>query len=149
MKSLIGGVAVALLVAGPVVASDFEKQIETRQAHMSLIGYNVGVLGAMAKGKMDYDSVLASDVATNIFLAASMKNSTLWPAGSDMDSVEGTKAKAAIWSNGADVAEKFGAFRAAAKTLSEQAGVDLASLRSAMGPVGKSCKSCHSDYKAK
>ncbi len=59
-----------------------------------------------------------------------------------------TEAKAKIWDNWEDFAGRFdklekdaAAFAAVAKTG------DMAKIKPAMAAVGKSCKSCHDDYK--
>ena len=63
----------------------FASQINARQSVMTLYGYNLGLLGAMAKGTMPYDAKIANEAAQNLLSVSQMKNSTMWPAGSDLD----------------------------------------------------------------
>jgi len=72
----------------------------------------------------------------------------LWPAGSDADSAEGTRALPDIWSNFPDVAAKGAMMREAADAMAAAAGTDLASLQAAMGPLGAACGGCHKPYRA-
>lgn len=138
----------------PAMAEDFpfEDQIEGRQGFFQMVKFNMGVLGAMAKGKRDYDAELAQAIANNLKNAAAMDNALMWPKGSDMDA-EGlsdvTKAKADIWAADSDIGEKHKNWVAATNTMAESAGQGLDALRDAIGPLGKSCKSCHDNYKAK
>lgn len=140
-------------VALPAMAEQpFEAEIEARKAHMQVVKYNMGILGAMAKGKRDYDAALADAVAKNLHAAATMNNMTMWPKGSD-NSVEGlsdlTKSKPELWAEDSEVGDKHQAWVDASATMATAAGQGLDSLKEAMGPLGKSCKGCHDAYKAK
>jgi cytochrome c556 len=130
-------------------ADEFDSQIEARQAWMQVLGYNVGVLGAMTRGKMDYDADLATAAATNISLAAQMNNGSMWPQGSDMDSHSGTVAKAALWQNFADAGAYLGDLSTASAALVGESGKGLDELKAAFGPVGKTCSGCHKEFRAK
>lgn len=130
-------------------ATEYESQIEARQSWMQVVGYNVGILGAMTRGKMDYDADLASAAANNIALAAKMNNGTMWPQGSDMDSHEGTVAKAGLWQNFGDASEYLSDLASASATLAANAGDGLDALESSFGAVGKTCSGCHKQFRAK
>ncbi|MBU2964255.1 cytochrome c [Amphritea sp. 2_MG-2023] len=153
VKSVLCATVLAT-VATPTMAEDFayKDQIEARQGYFQVVKFNMGILGEMAKGKRDYDADLAQAIANNLKNAGTMDNSLMWPKGSDMDA-EGlsghTKAKAAIWQADSEIGEKFGDFAAATETMAANAGQGLDALRDAIGPLGKSCKSCHTDYRAK
>ena len=132
-------------------ASNFEKQIEARQSFMRVYAFNLGLLGSMAKGETSYDAQLATDAAENLLANAKMKNSAMWPAGSDADA-EGLKdktwAKAVIWSNFAEVGEKHQALTDALTTMAAEAGNGLDAVRANMGAVGDGCKGCHESFRA-
>lgn len=149
----LSALSLAALVAMPAVAEQpFEKEIEARKAHMQVVKYNMGILGAMAKGKRDYNAELAEAVAQNLYGAAVMNNMTMWPEGSD-NSVAGleklTKSKPEMWAEDSEVGDKHTAWVNASETMVSAAGQGLGSLKKAMGPLGKSCKGCHKAYKAK
>ena len=135
------------------VAADtpFEKEIEARKSFMTVVGFNMGILGGMAKGKVPYDSAQADAAAQNIYSASKMNTAAMWPEGSDNSNPElkgFTEALPYSWENYDDVAEKQTAWVDASKALAENAGTSLADLRKTIGPVGKSCKGCHNVTKA-
>lgn len=154
LAKILSTVSLATIMAMPAVAADkpFEKRIEARQAHMQVVKYNMGILGAMAKGKREYNAELADAIANNMLKAATMNNMSMWPKGSD-NSVAGledfTKAKPALWADDSKVGEKHKAWVKASRNMAAEAGQGLGKLRKAMGALGKSCKGCHKAYKAK
>lgn len=150
IKTLVSAAVLSVAVAAPVaMASDFEDQIAARKAVMEIAKYNMGILGAMAKGKVEYNAELASEAATNMLAVASIKAPSTWPAGSDNSKVDDTKAKPEAWSNYEDVMAKHQSWVAASETMAANAGNGLDALRGSIGALGKSCKGCHSEYKAK
>lgn len=149
MKKLAVSLTAATLFSGVAVADEYEKQIDARKAQMTIIAYNMGILGKMAKGQMDYDAATASAAAGNLSMAASMDQMGLWPAGSSEDEADDTKAKMAIWKDMNDFDNLFMGLKTASVSLADAAGNGLPALRGAIGDVGKTCKGCHSDYKSK
>lgn len=139
----------ALCLAGAAVAqSAVDAAVKARKAHMQLYAFNLGVLGGMAKGEIEYDAERAGQAAGNIAALASLSQAGYWPEGSAQGEAEGSRALPALWTNGDDVMAKGAAFRDAVTALAAAAGTDLASLRGAMGPVGQACGSCHESYRA-
>jgi cytochrome c556 len=131
-------------------APNFERQIEARQSFMRVYAFNMGLLGAMAKGDSPYDAEHAKDVAENLLANAKMKNSAMWPGGSDADApgLRGaTRAKAVIWSSFPEVGEKHQALTDALTEMVAVAGDGLDAVRSNMGAVGKGCKGCHDSFR--
>lgn len=154
-KKFLATACASLLMAATVVAvaadgGPHDKAIKARQAMFQTYGFNIGVLGAMAKGKMEYNATQASEAAANLEAAANFGQSLYWPAGSDSetDGNARTRALPALWENFPDVGEKAQALKDAAADLSLEAGEGLDALRGAMGAVGKSCKGCHDEYRA-
>lgn len=121
--------------------------IKARQAQMQLYAHNMGVLGGMAQGKMDYDADAASAAASNLAALVQLNQSTYWPQGSDNASVEGTRALPAIWEDMAGVMEKGGAMVDAAIAMEAAAGGGLESLQGAMQALGGACGGCHQSYR--
>jgi len=149
LKATICTAMIAALSTPAIADKPFEDEIKARQGYYKLLKYNFGILGAMVKGKKDYDADLANTAAQNIFSLSQVNNSFLWPKGSDNANVEDTRAKPEIWENFDDIGEKSGNWKAAVDTLSGNAGNGLDALKKSFGPVGKACKACHDDYKAK
>lgn len=130
--------------------SQFENQIEARQSFMRVYAFNLGLLGSMAKGETPYDAQQAIDAAENLLANAKMKNSAMWPAGSDAGAPglgEVTRAMAVIWSNFPDVGEKHQALTDALTEMASVAGNGLDAVRSNMGAVGNGCKGCHESFR--
>ena len=137
------------LLATTAVAQDpIAGAISARQSFMKLMAFNIGTLGAMAGGKIDYDADAASTAAGNLAKLTSMKNGAFWLQGSDNVSVGNTRALPAIWENGADVGAKFTALVEAAQAMDAAAGGGLDSLKGAIGALGGACGACHKAYRA-
>ena len=141
--------AAALTATSAFAASHMagDAAVEARHNQMELIAYNTGLLGSMAKGEMDYDAALATSAATNLNAAASLDRATLWIEGTEQGAVEGSRAKAEIWSDPTGFDEHFTALIDASARMMDAAGTDLDALRGAMGPVGGACKDCHETYR--
>jgi len=132
-------------------AGDYDRQIKARQAVMQLYAFNLGILGAMAKGDIDYDAELAKASADNLLATAKMKNNAMWPQGSDMETAGNenlTWAKAVIWSSFPEVGEKHQALTDAATKMAAEAGNGVDAIRANIGAVGGSCKACHDSFRA-
>ncbi|GAA6207394.1 cytochrome c [Cognatishimia sp. WU-CL00825] len=152
---LLTASALAIVLGASVTVADSHadkaimEAIKARQGQMQLYSHNLGVLGAMAKGDVAYDSAAAKAAADNLAVVSGLNAMTMWPQGSDSSSVEGTRAKAEIWSNFPDVGAKAGALNAAAVAMAGAAGTDLDALRAAMGPLGGACSACHKAYRSR
>ncbi len=128
-----------------------DSAIKARQGLMQVYGHSIGILSGMAKGKIDYDADAAAVAASNLLAAASLNQSAMWPAGSDNENPANAENRAlpAIWSTYPKVADAGQALVDAAVELNSVASRGLDSLKGAIGPVGKSCKGCHDDFRAK
>ena len=141
--------AAAVLAAAPLTASasDLPPAVKARQGQMQLYAFNLGQLGAMAKGEVEYDAAAATAAAQNIAALTKLDASKMWPAGTDSDSLEGSAALPDLWQNFEDVIAKAQANSAAADAMVVAAGTDLASLQAAMGGLGGACGGCHKPYR--
>ncbi len=151
-KSAIPVIGLALVasiaVAGSHGAGPHDAAIKARQSQMKLYAFNLGMLGAMAKGEMEYNAETAAGAAENLAKLSTMSMAAAWPQGSDNSAVDGTRALPAIWEKYPDIVEKSKAMSEAAATLADVAGTDLDALRGAIGDVGKACGGCHKPYRA-
>lgn len=128
----------------------FQNEIDARQSFMHIYRFNLGILGAMAKGEKPYDAAQASAAANNLLAAAKMSNGAMWPAGSDMsaEGLEGvTWAKPDLWANLPEVGEKSRALTEALEAMAAAAGDGLGAVRSNIGAVGDGCKGCHEPFR--
>ncbi len=148
-KISLSALTVAALASAALAAShggELPAPVKARQAHMSLNGFNIGVLAGMARGKIDYDAATASGAAKNLAALASMDYSRYWEPGTDSDSLAGTRALPAIWANSDDVIAKATALATATTALAGTAGDGLEALQTGLGPVGQACGACHKAY---
>ena len=137
--------------AGVAVAQDgkaAENAVKVRKAQMQIYTYNLGVLGAMAKGQLPYNAETATNAANSLAAASGMRIPGAWLPGTDSDSFEGSRALPAIWENGDDVRAKAVALWEASTDLSDAAGMGLDEMKAAFGPVGGACGACHKAYRA-
>ena len=125
--------------------------VKARQAQMTLYAFNLGALGAMAKGEAEYDAAVAAGAAANLAALAQSDQSRMWPPGSDNETLgkDATGALPAIWQAGSTAGEKGMALAQAAVAMEAAAGNGLEALQGAIGAVGKSCGSCHESYRQK
>jgi cytochrome c556 len=146
------GIAVAAMAVFSVGANaaDMSKPVAARQAVMKLNGFYMGQLGAMAKGKMEYDAKTAQGAADAILMLAKLDSSKMWPPGSGTDKLgDKTRAKPEIWSTYPDVANKSKDLMTAAMAMAAAAGTGLDGLRGAIGGLGKTCGGCHKPFRTK
>ncbi|WDD97046.1 c-type cytochrome [Thalassomonas actiniarum] len=156
MKFIKVSVALATLVscaAFTVVAEPAKslkhakKATELRQSVFSLLGSNMGPLGAMARGKMPMDPVAVEKHATRInqlslMIADYSKTDT---SGFKVE----TEALDKIWKHGDDYSKRINDLTlASAKLQKVAAAKDSSAIKGAIGGVGKTCGGCHDDFKA-
>lgn len=151
---LAAGILTAGIAATSAISDDAADKaalaaVKARQSYMQLNAFNIGLLGGMAKGEIEYDADAAAAAAGNIAALAGMNQSRFWPPGSDNATLgdEATEALPAIWAEGSKIGEAAQAYAAAAAAMNEAAGGGLESLRGAMGPLGKSCGGCHENFR--
>lgn len=149
-KSLTIAAGAATIFAGMAAADGhLDGAIKARKALMQLYAFNLGQLGAMAKGEAEFDAKVAAAAANNLLAAATMDQSAMWPQGSDSTAMPGkTIAKAEIWTTYPAVVEKGKALSDAATKLAGMVG-DLDSLRAGIGAAGASCGGCHKEFREK
>lgn len=140
-----GAVSTAVLADGHL-----EKAVQARQGFMKVVAFNLGPLGAMAKGEMEYDADLAANNAKNLQALAVMNTGAMWPEGSDNAALgeDKTRALPAAWAADSKVMDKHGDWAKASAELVAAAGNGLDALKPAVAAVGKSCGGCHDDYRA-
>ena len=127
-----------------------EKAIEARQAVMKLQSWYAGPLFGMAKGDIDYDADMARSYAEHLSMMADVDGGAMWPQGTDNVAYAGkTRALPEGWTNWEEAGKKAQALSEAAAALAAVAGDGLGALRSKIGAVGKACKGCHDDFRAK
>lgn len=148
-RSLASAAVSLAIVSGTATGTAFanEAVIGARQAQFTLFQHNLGILGGMARGTIEYDAALASVAAGNLATVASQDQGTFWIPGTDTASAEGTRALPAIWEDPDDFAAKFSDLQAATRNMADVAGSDLATLQANIGSVTSACSACHQSYR--
>jgi cytochrome c556 len=158
MKRIALQLLVVVALAAPLAASAQmkpEEAIRARQSIMRVVALNFGPLAKMGSG----------DVALNkaVFQANAARVEAIWAMNPAQYFVPGTDkpvtgAKIATFSDARpEIWSQPDKFRVAAERASQQVGLlaqaarsgDEVAMRAAAGEVGKSCKACHDEFRAK
>lgn len=146
---VLGAVAVVGIFSAVVSAQTAppDRAIKFRQAIMTAQNWNMGILGAMAKGDRPYNKDEAVRAATNVSLLLQMPWDGYTP-GSDQGAPN--RAKPEIWKEPAKFKQMGEVAQADSMKLvtAAQTG-DIAALRTAVGVMGKTCNNCHDDFRSK
>lgn len=148
LAALLAAACLTALAAAPA-AAQFQKPedaIKYRQSAFTLIATHVGRVGAMAQGRIPFDAAAA---ARDAGLAASLSTLPFAAFGDGTDMGLPNRATPQIWSKSDDFQAKAKDMQAALARLDEAArSGNQATLRTAAGAVGGTCKACHDDYRA-
>lgn len=121
--------------------------VDVRHAVFTLMGNNAGPLFGMLRGKIPFDAALAEKSATRMSQLTAMITDSFKMDTSAFDSIE-TEAKDIIWEEFDTFSEKAEAATNAANTLAAAAATgDEGATKKAIGALGKTCGSCHDDYR--
>ena len=117
-----------------------------RHALMELMGWNITLLGAMASGERPYDADKAATQAQRLSALGNMISDAFErnTSGADIR----TEALDAIWQNPDDFGGKAQAMLDAAAAYAAATGDGEAAAKVAFARLGKTCKSCHEEYKS-
>lgn len=147
MKRLFAGLTAAAIACagGAATAQDapFAREIKARQGIMVYRAMQLGVLGGMAKGEIEYNAEAAQRAADNLLAASVLDTSMLWPKGSGHDANPASDVAPGLWDPASDIGGKAKAMADAATAMQAAAGQGPDSLKTAMGPVGEACGACH------
>ena len=115
---------------------------------MRIMTLNLGALGAIAKGEVEYDAASAQAAADNLVTISNVNQRFNWPEGSSQFDTANTRAKPEIWENLDDMIAKWEDFGSSAQKMQIAAGDGPDAIRSAIGAIGGTCKACHERYRA-
>lgn len=153
MKKILISFALAATLAAPLAMATeatSQKQADTavqfRQAVLQLVRSNMGPLGGMAKGQIDYDAALMAKNGMRIEQLAIMMGD-YFELDTRKFTVE-TDAENAIWDQMDDFKSKTQDMISAAANLQKVAlASEQDNYRKAIGDLGATCKACHDKYK--
>ncbi|NVK00368.1 MAG: cytochrome c [Oceanospirillaceae bacterium] len=144
LTAVLGVSLISASLATSVARADMaEDAIKYRQAVFTAFRWHFGAMGAMVRGKVDYDAEQFAHHATQ-FAALTRMPKEGFIEGSDFGD---TEAKAELWENMDDVSARFDKLMVNADALLAATGGSLDDVKGAFGAVGKSCKGCHDNYR--
>lgn len=149
-KSVILGITAAAVAGTMVFAASHggNPAVKARKAHMQLNAHNIGILGGMAKGDIEYNADAAQAAANNLLALSQLNQMSYWPPGtSNAELGDETRALPAAWEDMAGVIEDAQALTAAAEAMASNAGT-LEGVQASIGALGGACGACHKAYRA-
>lgn len=144
-------VAAGLFMSSAAKADLFDPEdaVEYRQALYQVISAQVGVMGGMVRGDLDFDGEEISKRANNVAKIAGMLPETYFPATRE---VADSNMRGRAWNNMEDFQSKGQAFGKALEELiaaSSASDFDQGKARPVVGALVQSCRNCHDDYRAR
>ncbi|WP_372890470.1 c-type cytochrome [Rhodosalinus sp.] len=149
LKARIFAAATAFSLVAPAAMAqdDFEAQLKARQGQFRIMALNLGVLGGMAQGEIEYDAERAQTAADTLVTVTGIDQSLHWPEGSDAMSMDGTRAEPSIWDDNEDFLSKWEDLGDAAAEMQAAAGDGRQAVGAALQNVGGTCKACHDAHR--
>lgn len=147
-KSLKSVISIALMTAAlglTACSSPTDTDVKTRQDSMKSWGDAMGVMGDMVKAPDTFDAAVFKEQAA--FLAED--SSTPWSHFENQEAAG--NATEAVWSNADGFSAESDNFQKVTAELSAaaQTATSVDDVAPAFGEVGASCKSCHTEFRAK
>ena len=139
---LLGAIFAIAACDAPTIADD--GPAHERHELMEGVRDAAKPIGKMLKGEADYD---AATVMTSLetFQDASLVFGDLFPAGSE--AFETSEAAPAIWDDREGFNEALATWQEAVNAAIAAAPQTLDEARPTVGPIFKTCKSCHDTYR--
>lgn len=139
--------AVRGLLCGSASAADKpEYAVAYRQGIMTAMAWNIGPLGKMIKGDLEFDAARFAFFAQRAALLAPMALEGFTPNTAAVKS----RAKAALWQHQDDFKQRLEDLQTATAELAKTATAgDETRMRLLLGDTVKICKSCHDEYQTK
>ncbi|GAA5134881.1 c-type cytochrome [Thalassotalea piscium] len=151
ITTLILACSVAITTSSVMAATaSSEKQankaVELRQSIYALLGSNMGILGAMAKGDVPVDASVVERNATRINQLSLMMDDYTRLNTSKFNLK--TAALDKMWSERSNFEQRITDLTDASATLQKVAASgDVNAIKKAIGAVGKTCGGCHDVFK--
>ncbi|AMT95912.1 MULTISPECIES: c-type cytochrome [Psychrobacter] len=147
-KSLKSVISITLMTAAlglTACSSPTDTDVKTRQDSMKSWGDAMGVMGDMVKAPDTFDAAVFKEQAA--FLAED--SSTPWSHFENQDAAG--NATEAVWSNADGFSAESDNFQKVTAELSAaaQTATSVDDVAPAFSEVGASCKSCHTEFRAK
>jgi len=141
-RILVSIILSTLLIASAALAGS--DPIKSRQQSMEDTRDAAKVIGGMLKQKQPFDAEAAM-AAFKVWKKTATQAGDLFPEGSETG--HDTEAKATIWTDRDGFNEKMANFDTQVDAAIAAKPDSLEALNAAAGPVFKTCKACHEDYR--
>ncbi len=127
-----------------------EQSFEFRTATMEIYKWYLSPMGAMVKGKTDFNAKAFAQYATGLEAISKINLLEGFPKESSEEHVDDSNAKEEIWKNKKDFEKKYKTLQAEAEKLATlaKAGNETA-IKTQFKKTAKACASCHKQYKTK
>jgi len=146
MLSLLAISATVVSFSASAQFAKAEDAIKYRKAAFTVTGAHFGRLGAMAQGRVPFDSKVATDNAEIVSTMAKLP----WAAFGEGTDTGDTRAKGEIWTQNAKFKESADKFQAESlKLVAAAKGGKEDAFKSAFNATAGTCKTCHDDFRAK
>ena len=127
-----------------------DQSYDFRSSTMSIYKWYLSPMGAMAKGKTEFNAKAFAQYAAGLESIANINLLEGFPKESGEDHVDDSNAKEAIWSNWQDFEKKSKTFQVEAKKLASIAKAgNEAAIKAQFKKTAGTCSSCHKKYKTK
>jgi len=143
-KALV--LTLATLLFGLQAAAAAESPQEQRHELMEDAGSSAKTIGKMLEGETAFDAAAALAAMQN-WAEVAGQFGDLFPEGSETG--YDTEAKATIWTDREGFDAALAAWADAVDAAVAANPQDLEALQAAAGPVFKTCKACHEEYRVK
>ena len=135
-----------LLCSSASAADKPEYAVAYRQGIMTAMAWNIGPLGKMIKGDLEFDAARFAFLAQRAALLAPMALEGFTPNTAAVKS----HAKAELWQHQDDFKQRLEDLQTATAELAKIATAgDETRMRLLFGDTVKICKSCHDEYQTK
>ena len=144
-KSIVGVTLIAAALGLTACSTSVDPDVKARQDSMKSWGDAMGVMGDMVKAPDTFDAAVFKEQAS--FLAEDAANP--WSHFENQEAMG--NATEAVWSNADGFSAEADNFQKVTAELNAaaQSATSVDQVLPALGQVGDSCKSCHTDFKVK
>lgn len=144
-KSIVGVTLIAAALGLTACSTPVDPDVKARQDTMKSWGDAMGIMGDMAEAPDTFDAAVFKEQAS--FLAEDAANP--WSHFENQEAMG--NATEAVWSNADGFSAEADNFQKVTAELNAaaQSATSVEDVQPALGEVGASCKSCHTDFKVK
>jgi cytochrome c556 len=122
-------------------------RVDYRQGAYRIMGWHMGLLGDVARGEKPFELEQVRDAVRHLQWAERLTATTYTP---DTRNVTASRLLPKAWQDMEQFVDRGRSLKQAIDTLAghAQAGEE-ATIKAAIGEVGKACKACHDDFREK